>query len=444
MNIINYLKGLIYRLFPARNIKDALNIDIAISQEMINAIDNWCRMYSGNAYWVKKDVKSLHLEQSITREFADIVFNEMIVNVTNDKLNNIFNSAIRDINMNFRKGLATGAMVIKPLGADKVQYVTQDGFIPIEYDTNGRLIKVIFPDIKQVAENSFYTRLEFHSLDYENGLTIENKAFHSNSKSELGREVPLSSVDEWANLEPKVTYPKMLRPAFGYYRNPINNEIDGSKAGVSIFESAVEMIKKADTQFGRLDWEFESGERKLFLSEMALKKDDNDNLAASNDRLFAKLASEDDDFYKEFSPQLRQNDFISGLDEYKREIEFQVGLAYGDISNPQAVDKTATEVKSAKARKYNTVTAIQKNLKDCLNDLVYALAFFNSMATTNYEFVCDFKDSILTDEETERKQDKEDVAMGVMQLWEYRMKWYGETEEQAKKMVANTNTEVIN
>ena len=62
------------------------------------------------------------------------------------------------------------------------------------------------------------------------------------------------------------------------------------------------------------------------------------------------------------------------------------------------------------------------------------MAFFNK-STTNYEFVCSFSDSILTDEETERKQDMADVAGGIMNDWEYRAKWYNETDEQAKANV---------
>ena len=38
--------------------------------------------------------------------------------------------------------------------------------------------------------------------------------------------------------------------------------------------------------------------------------------------------------------------------------------------------------------------------------------------------------------------DRQDVAMGVMHTWEYRMKWYGEDEETAKRMV-NVEPEVI-
>ena len=42
---------------------------------------------------------------------------------------------------------------------------------------------------------------------------------------------------------------------------------------------------------------------------------------------------------------------------------------------------------------------------------------------------------MIVDKDKERKTDREDVAMGAMQLWEYRAKYYGESEEQAKKSI---------
>ena len=59
--------------------------------------------------------------------------------------------------------------------------------------------------------------------------------------------------------------------------------------------------------------------------------------------------------------------------------------------------------------------------------------------TSKYEFNCKFNDSILTDEEAERKQDMADVAAGFMHHWEYRMKWYNEDEATAKANVPAQN-----
>lgn len=421
-------------MFPKDKVKEVIGSDVAISNTMIQKIDEWGNMLRGNAQWVDRDaIYSLGIESGIVKEFANVSLNEMESSVTGDKLSDIYKAAIRDINENLQSGLAFGSMIIKPLGEDKVQYVTAENFIPVEFDSRGRLIKVVFIDMKQMSDTEYYTRFEYHALD-ENGLSISNKAYRSNSKNDLGKEVPLAIVQEWSDLEAYINYPLMTKPDFGYYRNPIKNEIDGSPCGVSVYDSAKYLIKRVDTQFGRLEWEFESGERAIHVDETALKHDNGKtSVEKLNKRLYrgVNISTKDNELFQEFSPEFRDAAIVNGLEEYKRAIEFSVGLSYGDISNPTTIDKTATEVKASKKRKYNTVTAIQDNLKDCLSDLVDALAFHNGLLTTSYEFVCTFKDSILVDEETERTQDRQDVSMGAMLLEEYRAKWYGETEEVA-------------
>ena len=232
---------------------------------------------------------------------------------------------------------------------------------------------------------------------------------------------------------------------FGYYKNPIKNKVDGSACGVSVYESASELIRKADTQGARLDWEYESGERAIHVDNRALKQDKATGkfgLPKLKNKLYRGMnldAGKDQELLKEYSPEMRDEAFKRGLEEYKREIEFSVGLAYGDLSDAQEVAKTATEIKASKNRKYNRVTAIQNNLYDCLEDFAAGLAFYNSMLNSGYEFSCKFNDSILTDEETERQQDRQDVSMGVMSHLEYRMKWYNEDEATAKKMLPEQN-----
>lgn len=418
-------------MFPLKDIKQALGVKLAITDDMMQSIEMWQKCFAGQAFWLSDSVISLRLEQAITREFANITLNEMTASVSNDKLQKIFETATEDLNSELQSGLATGAMVIKPLGGDKVQYISANAFVPIEFDARHRLVKVIFPEFKKIGDN-YYTRLEYHSLDTEKGLTITNTAYVSASEGQLGREIPLAAVDEWASLPNAVTYPAMLRPAFGYFRTPIKNTIDGSYCGVSVYANDINLIRKIDTQFGRLDWEFESGERAIHVDAAAFKKEGTEKL---NKRLYKAVDVDlgDNELFKDFSPAIRQGDITDGLNTYLRRLEFSVGLAYGDLSNPETVAKTATEIKSAKDRKYNTVSAIQKQLKYCLDDLVYALAFYNSLTTSGYTFVCDFKDSILTDEQTERTQDIQDLSLGIMRPDEYRMKWYGEDEKTAKK-----------
>ena len=439
--IWNWIKG-VTQMFTMTTVQRLVGGEVALTEKMSVKINKWNSMVAGNAPWCENSdyITSLRIEQGICREFADVVLNEMEVSVSNERLNEILQNVIEDLNENLQDGLALGSFIIKPIGTDKVEYVTADKFIPIHFDDTGKPDDCMFIQVKRRGVSNYYIRTERHDIRGGN-LRIRNKAYKSTSPSTVGMEIPLAYVKEWENYPEDVTYNGMKEMDFGYFRVPLKNKIDDSPCGVSIFESAVERIKKADVQGARLDWEFESGERAIHVDDSALNNAKGKNkafLAKFNERLYRGLkidAGKDAELFKEFSPELREEGFINGLEKYYRQIEFSVGLAYGDLSDVQYVDKTATEIKASKSRKYNRVTAIQDKLKACLEDLVTGFAFYNGLYTSKYEFNCKFNDSILTDEEAERKQDMADVAAGFMHHWEYRMKWYGEDEETAKNNV---------
>lgn len=437
------LWGRIVSMFNYTTLKNIIGKDVALSQLMIDAINKWKKMLVGNADWCGDIVESLKLEEGICREFADSVLVEMEAKIlNNDNMDAVLQKSLSDMNKKLQTGLALGAMVLRPLGPDKAEYVAADKFIPISFDDSGTPNDIAFLVVKSVGENDYYTRVERHYFTNGN-LTIENKCYHSQSQSDIGQNCSLEEVAEWANILPgPITYPGMTEMDFGYYQNPIENKVDGSSCGVSVYESAENLIRKADVQGARLDWEYDSGERAIHVDERALKnRCGKTYLPRLKKRLYKGLNLDDNnkDLYKEYSPEMRDEAFRRGLEEYKREIEFNVGLAYGDLSDAQEVDKTATEVLTSKTRKYNRVTAIQGKLEECLNGFVNALAFYNASYMSGVEFTCEFNDSILADEESERQQDRQDVSMGVMSLLEYRMKWYNEDEETAKSKIPEQN-----
>lgn len=440
MNLLTRVKGWFSQMFGATDVSRALGVKPAATSEMQTRMELWGKMYAGDAPWVTDYVKSLRLEAGIVREFANITVGEMSSSVSVPALDALYQTAIRRLSQRMQAGLASGAMIIKPLPDGNVQYIPQNAFIPIRYDAAGRLVEVIFPETIR-EDDRFYTRLEWHKLD-ASGLTVINRAYISRNADTLGLEMPLTARDEWAAILPEVRYAGVTRPVFGYFVTPIDNTIDGSFAGVSVFDAAEDKIRKADEQSARLKWEFESGERAIHVDDIALRphknKDDKteQSTAKLNKRLYRGLnlsPGEGKELFSEFSPEFRDASIINGMEEYKREIEFTVGLAYGDISNPNAVERTATEIRAAKQRKFNTVSAIQANLRDCLDDLVFALAFYSAKTLSGYEFICDFKDSILSDEDAERAHDERMVGMGVMSLAEFRSKWMGEPLDVAEK-----------
>lgn len=428
------------KMFGYTDIKRIIGQDVALSESMIHAINSWKSMLNGKADWVADSdyIKSLRIEQGICREFSDVVLTEMESSVSNEMLDQYYQKMLANLNENLQDGLALGSFILKPLPDGKSEFVTADNFIPIKFDDDGKPSDCAFLAVKRTGENQYYTKLERHRLE-DRGLIIENTAFYSQSKSDIGMRVSLEAVSEWAKLPPVILYPGMNKMDFGYYRNPIRNHIDESPCGVSIFDDAADRIREADEQASRLKWEYQSGERAVHVDDRALRKKNGlAFMGKLNKRLYRGLnleAGKDTELLKEYSPEMRDEAYHRGLEKILRQIEFIVGLAYGDLSDVQQVEKTATEIKTSKYRKYNRVNAIQTKLKACLSDFVDGLAFWNGLYTSGYEFSCTFNDSILTDEETERQQDRTDMASGVMTKVEYRMKWYNETEEEARKHI---------
>ena len=104
------------------------------------------------------------------------------------------------------------------------------------------------------------------------------------------------------------------------------------------------------------------------------------------------------------------------------------------------VDKTAEEIISSKQRSYATVKAIQNSLGHAIEGLVGAMDAWLTIAGQypdgNVEVSCNWDDSLIVDKKYETEQLRADYSMGVVSRIEYRMKRFGETEEQARKMLA--------
>ena len=101
--------------------------------------------------------------------------------------------------------------------------------------------------------------------------------------------------------------------------------------------------------------------------------------------------------------------------------------------------KTATEVISENSDMYRMLKKHEIILEDVLRRLVRIIirlgVVLGQQLSEESEITIDFDDSIIEDKQAERTADRQDVSMGAMPLWEYRMKWYAETEEQAKAAV---------
>ncbi|MGN0553462.1 MAG: phage portal protein [Oscillospiraceae bacterium] len=443
MNILSAIKEVISKLFDKKTVADKLGVSIAMSQSMTDAIKLWSDLYEGNAPWISENVHSKRLAYAVTHEMARLVTLEMSSELNGGKraeyLSPFYSKVIADAPVLVEKSCAMGGIMLKPYltpSGIATAYIQADSFFPTAFDSSGNITGCVFTERKIVGKQ-YYTRLEYHSFtpaDY----TVINRAYVSDKASELGRSVALSNIPEWAQLQEE-THFTASRPLFSYFKMPGANRIDSSSPlGVSIFSDAVGAMQDADEQYSRLLWEFEGSELAVFADETALEhKDGKVSAPKLNKRLMRGLDKEN--LYEVFSPNIREQSLLNGLDAILRDVEYLSGLAYGTISKQTDTAKTATEIKASRQRSYCTVHAIQTALQNALTDYIGVLdnlcTLYELAPADKLEASFDFDDSLVTDAETQQKIWLQEVAAGLMQPYEYRMRQYGETEEQAKKML---------
>jgi hypothetical protein len=98
--------------------------------------------------------------------------------------------------------------------------------------------------------------------------------------------------------------------------------------------------------------------------------------------------------------------------------------------------RTATELRILKQRTFSANLDVQKALQDTLEHVFKIIDkycdLYNIASAGDYEIAYKWDDSIIVDKDAERQVDLIDVEKGLMSRVEYRMKWFGETEAQAK------------
>jgi len=391
-------------------------------------------------------------------------------------------------------GIAKGSLIIKPyVVKSKAQevagvaddeapdvysieydFIQADGFFPLAFDGSGKLTEAAFVQTK-TDKNTVYTRLEYHQFK-NNTVTITNKAFKSsntgivdtaNRESDLGQEIPLTSVPEWKDLPPKATIKNVDRLLFGYFKMPEANTVDThSPLGVSGFSRATTLIREADKQYSRLLWEYEAGEMAIDIDRDALEfmKDPQGEqhgvMSHGQKRLYRTVDLGESDTYNPYAPTLRDTSYVNGLNNLLMRIEDVCALSRGTISDVTSEAKTATELKILKQRSYSANAEIQQALEKALKDVIYTMDVYctlynivgdvnvrpdGSVDATNigqYEVSFEWDDSIITDVDEELNKRIMLMNSGLASKVETRMWYFGETERQARENLQKISGEL--
>ena len=410
-------------------------------------IELWSRMYEEKSPWLH-EIDNANIPATVAGEIARLTTLELQSKVEGspraDFLNSMYQNVLGKLRVQTEYAFAKGSMVFKPyvsVNGIAIQYIQADMFFPLDFDSEKMTCCAFLDQFRK--GNAIYSRIELYSLDGDT-LSIKNRVFVARTKGTLGSEIPIGSVPRWSELAEEMQFSGVSKLPIGYFAVPLgNNKDSGSPLGVSVYSRAIKQIEDADRRYSQINWEYDSKETAVHIAQSLLKYNPDTNsyeYPGGKERLYRGVeyaaGAQDKPLLDVFSPAIRDSSYYNGWNQQMRLIEFRCNLAYGTLSDPNNTDKTAEEIKASKQRSYDFISDCQRALQKALTDLVDAMAFwcdiYSLCPAGAYHLSFQWDDSIVVDAKAERDNDRADVAMGAMALYEYRMKWYGETEEEAK------------
>lgn len=364
--------GIFTAMTSAYSLEEAFGAKDITSLAMRGAIAEWVRLYYDRQKTEESD-PCQRIAYTVVNKLTKTCFGEYSATCDDEYTQGVIDA------LNVRKREAMQLLMVG--GEDFIKPIpTAAGwtFSVIRRDNVlvfGRNAEGIPDDIgtteRTTREQNFYTLLERRTVDGAGRLTIRNKLFRSSIVDALGREVPLAELPQYANLMPEYTYTEPLGGlGLIHLQMPIENTVDGSEDGVSVYAAAVGLIHNIDRNEAQINGEFERGKSRVFVSADLMKRGE-DGKRRFDDTVFSTLDDSPETVgVTIFSPELREQSYLNRKREYLRNVESIIGIKRGLLSEVEAAERTATEVTSSEGDYNLTIIDLQEVWTQAVKDAV--------------------------------------------------------------------------
>lgn len=414
-SIIDKFKGWWHRMFDYDKIVSDFGLDMQTSKNILDAIQEWNKIYNKNEPWIDDNTKSLHIARTMCEKVAKAVTIEYKSTCSEPYIDSIYQKLLKKKRKYTESMLGKSLIFFRPYfdGKDiKVNVIQADKFIPVSFDDDDNLMSFILID--QITEGQkVYTRLEYNELNGTT-LTIKNICYEGRLDGVvLSKRISLENIPKWKDIKEEQGIGDVDRIIGGFATMPTTNDLDNSSPiGQPIYHNAIGILKEIDIQYSRILHEYEGTELAIDIDQSILPRDNKGNfkLPKGKERYFRKW-NLDETKVKSldvFSPEIRDNPLFNGLNEYLIQAESACHLSHGTLAKPEAIEKTAQEIKSSKQDYYVTVSDIQAVLQAAFEDLIYGIyvlcKLYGIPVKPNYTTEYDWDDSILVDKDMARNQ----------------------------------------
>lgn len=328
-----------------------------------------------------------------------------------------------------------------------IEYVDALSIIPLSIEKS-RITEVAFVS-EFTKRGKEYIYIETHTKGDNGNYIIENEYFLLD-----GMQMKKSTLPE--NIAPKIDTGSPV-PWFAFmYPNITCNIRTNNGLGMSVYANALDILKAVDIAYNNFVKDFFLGGKKVFYNKAMVQTNKDGKTIAPDDivqQLFQQVGDGMDfdakQMVQEFNPALRVQENKDGVQAQLDYLSFKCGMGTKRYQFNASGVKTATEYNGERqelvqhAQRHAIV--LESALKTLCKALLYiGKAFCGADIDPETPININFEDGFVIDDAAARMNDLQEMRDGIMQKWEYRAKWYGETEEEAKAAIEGMQTAQTN
>lgn len=328
-----------------------------------------------------------------------------------------------------------GSLLSSPEAKIRLDFLPAQSIIPLAYQGDMVYEAAFVSEIAEAGGRFVY--LQIHRKE-KDGYVITSRYFRQENGMLTETDLP-EGISKVVRTGSGIPWFCILRP------NIVNSINPFCGMGMSVFANSIDVLKGIDLCYDSLNTEFYLGRKMVFMRKDLLARDESGMFFPPQDakrQLFMYIGDKtfDGDMVpREFNPVLRVDEHIQALQQQLNFLSAKCGFGERFYRFNSGSVITATQIVSENSNLYRSIKkheiAIEKPLISITRAILdVAKNKLGKRVNSDTAVSVSFDDSVVEDKATEQTRDLELLRQGVMQKWEFRVKYFGEDEARAKEM----------
>lgn len=316
-----------------------------------------------------------------------------------------------------------------------LDYVTIENIYPLSWQ-NGYISECAFSS-EVTREGKDYLYLQIHRREDNGNYVIENRIYRYDNEQLADEQ--LANVKGFENIPP-VVHTGNDKRQFVIDRPNIANNINYLlPTGIAIYANAIDVLQGVDIAYDSYVNEFKLGKKRIMVKPSAAQYLDGTPAFDPDDVVFYVMPEDTEDgaVVTPIDMTLRTAEHNTGIQDQLNILSSKCGFGETYYRFDGGSVATATQVISENSTMFRTIKKMEIVLEQALVELCRILlrlgnTAMNAGLNEDVAISIDFDDSIIEDKQTDFSRDMQLLSAGIMNDWEFRMKWMNEDEATAK------------